>query len=536
MTSEIAGDDIVTPPASRGMGAALIAAGIFLSRVLGVVRESLKARYLGATTGVAADAFNAAFRIPNLLQNLFGEGALSASFIPVYANLLARGDRDEARRVAGAVAGLLALVTAVIVLLGVIFTPALLIVIAPGFTGERRALTILIVRILFPGAGLFVMSAWCLGILNSHRRFFLSYSAPVVWNVMMIGSLVLSRHDPSLNHIAIQLAWASVIGATLQFLVQLPAVLRLVPHLRVTLDRTRDTVRTVTRNFVPVFVARGVVQISAYVDQFIASFLPTGIVSLMFYSQTISLLPVSLFGISVAAAELPEMASAVGTQDETARHLRTRLDAGLRQIAFFVVPSAVAFLVLGNVMAAALFQHGLFTPVDTLFSWGILAGSAIGLLASTMGRLYSSAYYALKDTRTPLRFALLRVALTILLGYLAAIPLPRAIGIDPRWGAAGLTASAGIAGWIEFALLRSRLNARIGDTGLVARYVVTLWASALIAAAAGFGVERMAAGTHRIAMAVLVLGSFGVLYFILTTALGIPESSAVLRRIRRGMR
>jgi len=256
----------------------------------------------------------------------------------------------------------------------------------------------------------------------------------------------------------------------------------------------------------------------------------------MFYSQTIALLPVSLFGVSVAAAELPEMASAVGTQDETARHLRNRLNGGLRQIAFFVVPSAVAFLVLGNVMAAALFQHGLFTPVDTLFSWGILAGSAIGLLASTMGRLYSSAYYALKDTRTPLRFALLRVALTILLGYLAAIPLPRAIGIDPRWGAAGLTASAGIAGWIEFALLRSRLNARIGDTGLVARYVVTLWASALIAAAAGLGVERMAAGTHRIAMAVLVLGSFGVLYFILTTALGIPESSAVLRRIRRGMR
>ena len=376
MTLETGAADPATPPRSRGMGAALVASGILLSRLLGIVRESLKARYLGASAGIAADAFNAAFRIPNLLQNLFGEGSLSASFIPVYANLLARGKREEAGKVAGAVAGLLALVTAVIVLLGVIFAPALLFAIAPGFTGERRELTILLTRILFPGAGLFVMSAWCLGVLNSHRRFFLSYTAPVVWNFAMIAALLLSGKLPSLDRVAVQLAWGSVIGAALQFLVQLPAVLRLVPNLRVSLDRSADNVRAVMRNFVPVFVSRGVVQISAYIDQFLASFLPVGMVSLMFYAQTISLLPVSLFGMSVAASELPEMASAVGTDDETARHVRTRLDVGLRHIAFFVVPSAVAFLFLGDVIAAALFQHGLFTRVDTLFTWGILAGSA----------------------------------------------------------------------------------------------------------------------------------------------------------------
>src|SRR6185369_2064408 len=133
-----------TPPARRQLGAVLVATGILLSRLLGVVRESLKARYLGASNGIAADAFNAAFRIPNLLQNLFGEGALSASFIPVYANLLARGEREEATKVAGAVAGLLALITALIVALGVVFAPALLFAIAPGFTGEKRELTILL--------------------------------------------------------------------------------------------------------------------------------------------------------------------------------------------------------------------------------------------------------------------------------------------------------------------------------------------------------------------------------------------------------
>jgi putative peptidoglycan lipid II flippase len=281
-----------------------------------------------------------------------------------------------------------------------------------------------------------------------------------------------------------------------------------------------------------VFVSRGVVQISAYIDQIIASFLPTGVVSLMFYAQTISVLPVSLFGMSVAAAELPEMSSALGTPEETAQHLRSRLDSGLRHIAFFVVPSAVAFLVLGDVIAAALFQHGRFTRVDTLFTWGIIAGSAVGLLASTMGRLYSSAYYALHDTRTPLRFAILRIALTTILGILFAFPLPRLLGIDPRWGAAGLTASAGIAGWVEFSLLRSRMNARIGRTGLTLRHVLTLWTAAALAAAAAFAVKLAMAGTHRIVMAVIALGVFGVLYFVLTIAFRIPEASSLLRRVR----
>ncbi len=165
----------------------LVAAGIFLSRIAGLIRQRIFAHYFGNSD--AADAFNAAFRIPNFLQNLFGEGVLSASFIPVYAGLLARKDDEEARRTAGAVASLLALTTSVLVLIGVLATPYLIDAIAPGFHGEKRELTIRLVRILFPGAGLLVFSAWCLGILNSHRRFFLSYTAPVIWNAAMIATL-----------------------------------------------------------------------------------------------------------------------------------------------------------------------------------------------------------------------------------------------------------------------------------------------------------------------------------------------------------
>ena len=158
-----------------------VATGILASRLAGLVRVRVFAHYFGLESD-AADAFNAAFKIPNFLQNLFGEGALSASFIPVYAALVARGERREADHVAGAVASLLALAVAILVLIGVLTTPVLIAAIAPGFTGAKRDLTILIVRILFPGAGLLVLSAWCLGVLNSHHRFLLSYTAPVMWN------------------------------------------------------------------------------------------------------------------------------------------------------------------------------------------------------------------------------------------------------------------------------------------------------------------------------------------------------------------
>jgi putative peptidoglycan lipid II flippase len=228
------------------------------------------------------------------------------------------------------------------------------------------------------------------------------------------------------------------------------------------------------------------------------------------------------------------MASAVGTEAERAAQLRARLSEGLRQIAFLVVPSAVAFLALGDVVAGAVYQTGAFTRAMTVYVWGILAGSAVGLLASTMGRLYSSAFYAMHDTRTPLRFAVLRVGLTIGLGYLCALPLPRALGVDPRWGAAGLTASAGLAGWIEFLLLRRALNGRIGATGLAARLLARLWGAGLAAAAVAWGVRLAVRGAHPILAALAVLAVYGAVYFLVTDRLGIPEARAVMRRLRPG--
>ncbi len=514
------------------MHAAFAAAGILLSRVLGIVRESLKARYLGATGDFAADAFNAAFRIPNLLQNLFGEGALSAAFIPVYANALARGDRREADRLAGAIFALLGLLTAILVLVGVTFAPALVFAIAPGFAGAKRELTVVLTRILFPGAALLVMSAWCLGILNSHRRFFLSYAAPMAWNAAMIGALLwFGRMAPT--DLAVRIAWASVIGSALQFLVQLPVVLRVAPALKPSLGRGSEAVRRVVRNFVPAFFGRGVVQINAYIDQIIASFLPTGSVSLLAYSQTLTMLPISLFGLAISAVELPAMASAVGNREETAAHIRGRLGSGLRHIAFFVVPSAVAFLVLGDVIATALFQYGRFTARDTMYIWGILAAASVGLLASALGRLYSSAFFALHDTRTPLRISIVRVLLASVLGYTFARYLPGWLGLAPRWGVAGLALSSSLAGWVEFVLLRSRLGRVVGQTGVPVTYVLTLLVAAFASAAAGYGVKLATRGMHQIVIAAFVVAAFGLVYFGATRVLGIPEARAILDRLRR---
>lgn len=523
--------DSASPERQRSTPAFLVASGIFLSRVAGLVRDRVFAHFFGNSD--SADAFRAAFRIPNFLQNLFGEGVLSASFIPVYANLLAREAKEEAGRVAGAIASLLVLLTSLLVLIGVVITPWLIAVIAPGFSGDKRELTIVLVRILFPGAGLLVFSAWCLGILNSHRKFFISYVAPVIWNAAIIATLILFGRHASQPELAVKVAWGSVVGSGLQFLVQLPLVLRLIPHLNFALALGTESVRTVVRNFVPVFISRGVVQISAYIDSLIASFLPTGAVAALAYAQTIYTLPVSLFGMSVSAAELPAMSSALGSEEEIGAQLRERLARGARQISFLVIPSVMAFLVLGDVVAAAIYQSGRFTHDDAIYVWGVLAGSTVGLLASTLGRLYASAFYALRDTKTPLKFASLRVLLTLILGYFSALPLPRMMHIDPRWGVAGLTASAGIAGWVEFALLRSRLGQRIGRAPLSLAFLSKVWGSAALAAGVGYLLKARMQFLHPIPLALVVLGVYGVLFFLLTTMLHVPEVASLLRRLRR---
>jgi putative peptidoglycan lipid II flippase len=528
----------VTPaarPRTSG-GAALVASGILLSRVFGLVRNRLVGHFLG--TGTAADALAAAIRIPNVLQNLFGEGVLSASFIPVYARLCAAGDDEEAGRVAGAIGALLALTSAVLVLVGIALAPYAIPLIAGGFTGEKRALTILLVQVMFPGVGLLVLSAWSLGILNSHRRFFLSYASPVAMNLVMIATLLwkgpsLAASGEGQARLVLYLAWASVIGSAAQFGVQLPTVWRIDRKLRFDLAIRNANVLAVLASFVPVFVGRGVVQISAYADGLIASFVSDGAVALLGYAQVISILPVSLFGMSVAAAELPAMSGEIGSHSEVAAVLRQRLDDGLHRIAFYVVPSAMAFFALGDVVGGLLYQTGRFSPEETRWLWTVLAGSGVGLLAGTLGRLYASTWYALRDTRTPLYFAIVRVLLTVALGLVASLWAPRALGVDARWGVAGLTASAGVASWVEFFLLRRSLERRLGAGGMDRAYLLKLWGAAALAAVPAWAVKWYGGLSHPVLIGAAGLSLYGAAYFAASASVGIPEARAFWGRVAR---
>ncbi len=511
-----------------GRNSYLVGTGILLSRIAGVVRQRALATFLGQ--GMYADSLFAAFRIPNLIQNLFGEGALSASFIPGYSRLLGEERDEDARQLAGAVLAILTLVVAILVALGVWSAPWLIRVLEPSWSPEQLAITTKITRIVFPGVGLMVISAWCLGILNSHRRFLVSYAAPVVWNAAIIAAIFLAPN--SLDHIVVWTAWGTVAGAILQVGVQWPIVRRVAGPVWFHTWRGVEGIPTVLRNFLPAVVSRGAAQISAYIDLVLAGLLPIGAIAAMTNAQVLYTLPVSLFGMAVSAAELPEMARERGDAASIAAALRIRLDAATQRLAFYIVPSAMAMLTIGGVLAATIYQGGRFTADDARYVWLILAGSAFGLLAATLGRLYASAFYALHDAVTPLRAGLVRIGLTGLAGWFAALVLPGLLGVPESWGAAGLTLSAGIAGWVEFLLLRRALCRRLGAFALPGIELAKLWAAALVAGGVATAARLLTGGLPILLHAAVVIPAFGLTYLATTWVLDVPESAVILRRFR----
>jgi putative peptidoglycan lipid II flippase len=547
--------EATAPARSSGRGATLVALGILASRVMGLVRQRVFAHYL--STSALAGAFTAALRIPNVLQNLFGEGVLSASFIPVYARLLGEGRREDADRVASAVFGLLSVLVAVLVALGIFAAPWIVGIVVGGFaeTGPAAfAKAVQLTRILFPSTGLLVLSAWCLGVLNSHRKFFLSYAAPVVWNLAQIAVLLAAGPRVDEDRLTTLLAWGVVAGSALQFLVQLPVVWPLLGRLRPSLDTTSEAMRAVFRTFLPILVARGVVQVSALVDTYYASLISPETVAVLGYTQLLALLPVSLFGMSVSAAELPELSRETALGPEASERLRKRIDRGLERIAFFVVPSAVAFLLLGDVLGGLLFQTGKFDAADTRWLWYLLIGSAVGLVAGTLGRLYASAFYALQDARTPLAFASLRVVLSAILAYVSVRYGPGWFGVPVEIGAVGITATTGFAAWLEYLLLRRALGRRIGNTGIPGPRLAWFWGSALVAGGLAllgkvwltsrvgpapalmrfWGWQVLPApALSPIGVAAVLIPVFGGVYLGLTALGGASQLRTVFSRLRR---
>jgi putative peptidoglycan lipid II flippase len=534
------------PARKSGAASAMVGVGILSSRIAGLVRERVIATYFG--TGLHADVFAAALRMPNVLQNLLGEGTLSASFIPVYSELLGQGRTKEAGRVAGAMFALLLGVAGFISLAGILLAPLLVSVFTPGFEGERRELTIAVVRILFPMTGVLVLSAWALGILNSHRKFFVPYFAPVLWNAAIIAALVAFGARRELDALLMAAAWGALLGGFLQFGIQLPWVLRLDRDIRINTGRGEPGFREAVRNALPAIAGRGVVQLSTYVDLVLASLLAIGALARLRYAQTLYILPISLFGMSIAAAELPELARERGGATEA---LRERTISALRRVAFFVVPSAVAFVLLGDVIVAGLYRAGEFGAADVTVVWLTLAAYSFGLLASTSTRIFQSAFFALHDTKTPARVAGMRVlaaaiagtllmlqfeavtigSLTIRAGVFSSVNI---VGIP--LGPVGLALGAAVGAWLEWGLLRRGLRKRIGAVGAGFGNLARMLGAALAAAAAGHGVRLALPELHPLPAALFVAAGYGVVYFGVARLLGLPEARALVDSVTRRTR
>ncbi len=512
------------------MAAPKVAAGILVSRALGLVRESVFAHYFG--NGALADAWRAALRIPNVIQNLLGEGSLSASFIPVYVRLLEEGREREAGRVAGAVLGLLCLVAGILAALGAWGAPFVADVLAPGFAGDSRAevLTSLL-PILFPMVAILVVSAWALGVLNSHRRFFVAYVAPALWNVAIIAVVLAGAARGLLGFdLLVAMAWGALAGGALQLAFQLPFA---APHLKtvvLSLGRGVASVRVVVRNFVPAVAARGAVNLSALLDVFLASLLAEAAVGMMGYAQTLYLLPISLFGLSIAAAELPEL-----SRDRVAglRAMSERTRSAVATVLFWLIPSAVGYVLFGAEVTAFLriLPSGQFGGDDAAAVGLLLGAYALGLPASGTSRVMSSAFYALGDTRTPARIAYLRIAVSALIGVALMFPMDQWTTSGFRMGAVGLALGATAGGWLELGLLGRHLGKRLPGPVFAGARLWRCLAAAGVAALAGLASAALAPAAHPLVSALAALLPFGVTYLVVAHALG--ESVATMWKRRR---
>ena len=534
----------------------MVALGIAASRLAGLGRETVASRLLGNTA--AGDAFAVAMRIPNMLQNLLGEGVLSASFVPVYSRLLDEGhrggDRTDPGRVAGAVAAALMTIVGLAVALIVTLARPITFVLAPGLTADRFDLAVSLVRITALGMGFAVLSAWCLGVLNSHRRFFVAYAAPVLWNAVQVGALVVAwilAFD--LDGVARALAWGVAGGGLAQLLVQLPLTVRLARGLRLRWMSRHAGLREIRRRFGPALLGRGVVQVSAYFDLMLASLLATGAMAALYRAQMLYMLPVSLFAMSVAAAELPEMSRL--SDDPIALAARSR--SAMRRVAFWMLLAAAVYTAAGDLVVGLLFQGGVFSEDDTVLVWFVVGAYALGLPATGVSRVLQNVCYARGDTAGPARIATIRVTVAAAVGVVVMFPLDRVVvGPDGllgaadafglawalpaaeraledvvRLGAVGLALGSAVAAWTEIVMLSRRLGAVEA-----VRSALAAPAKAGAVSFAATAALKLLIGEWPLLLSAPLAAACAVLvYTVVALRSGVAEAHLLLRPLRRAL-
>ncbi len=427
-----------------------VSGATLLSRVLGYVRDMVVASRFG--NGWAADTFYLAFRIPNLLRDLLGEGSLSSGFIPVFSECLVKKGKDEAATLYSACLGILLVILSGVTLLGMIFAPAIVRIIAWGWWDkpEQLALAVKLTRIMFPFIAFISLSALAMGVLNSLQVFFIPAVAPMMLSLFEIAAVVWLV--PLMKVPVEGLAWGVLLGGLFQFLWQLPALVKK-GFFQTLIFRITPEVKKIGFLMVPVAIGSGVRQINVLVDQVCASFLQDGSIMALYYANRLYQLPLALFGISVATVALPAMSLAAAKQDLS--QLKQTFSLSIRMTMFTLIPSMIGLIVLGQPIIKLLFEHGSFNAQGTSLTALALAFYALGLIFFAGVKIGASAFYALQDTKTPVKIAMAAMVLNTVLNII----LMRFLRVG------GLALATSIAAAFNMAALIYILRQRIGALG-----------------------------------------------------------------------
>lgn len=422
-----------------------------LSRIMGMVRDMVVSRLFGA--GFATDAFFAAFQIPNMLRRFFAEGALTSAFVPTFSECYSQSGEEKARELANACFTLLTIVMALVTALGIIFSPQLVKLMFPGFAGQpsKMELTVLLNRLMFPYIFFVSLVALCMGILNTLRHFFTPAISTVFLNLTMIISALLLHSYCSIPIVA--LAIGVIIGGLLQLILQLPVLWKMGFGLRFRFDFSNPRLRRIALLMGPSVFGVGVYYLNITVGNILASLLPQGSVSYLYYAQRLFEFPQGIFTVSVAQAVLPSMSRQAAEGDIEA--LKGSLQFGLRLMIFITIPAMAGLIVCATPIFSLLFMGGEFDYSKAAACGSALVQYSIGLAAVAMVRVLAPAFYALKDTRTPVITAFVAFVLNLIFSLLLMGPMLHS----------GLALASSLASFCNMMLLLYLLRKKIGSFG-----------------------------------------------------------------------
>ncbi|MFQ5661312.1 MAG: murein biosynthesis integral membrane protein MurJ [Gammaproteobacteria bacterium] len=410
-----------------------------LSRVFGLIRDVIIASFFGAGLGV--DAFIVAFRIPNFLRRLFAEGGFSQAFVPVISEYKERRTHNDVQALVDQTSATLALVLSVTTVAGVLAAPVLVMLFAPGFIGDadKQALTTAMLRITFPYIFFISLTALAGGVLNTYRRFAVPAFTPVLLNLSLIACAIWLA--PEFTQPVVALAWGVFIAGVVQLLFQFPFLLRLRLFPRPGLNRDREGVRRIFGLLVPTLFAISITQINLLVDTLIASFLVTGSISWLYFSDRLVEFPLGVFGIALATVILPSLSGEYAKGSQAS--YRKTLDWALRWVVLIALPAAFGLALLAPAMLATIFQYQAFTAHDVRMAGLSLEGYAVGLPAFILIKVLATGFFSRQDTRTPVKIGVIAMFSNIFLNLLLVVPLAHA----------GLALATSLAAYVNAGLL-----------------------------------------------------------------------------------